>query len=305
MIFYFRLIRLPNLIMMALCMFLVRYFLILPAFRTEAIITGEYPAHMSKWEFLVLVMSTICIAAAGYIINDIHDVHTDSINKPGKNQIGKKISESIAKYCYYVLNLAGILAGFILAFQIGKPAVGIVQTFTAATLWMYATQYKKRPFTGNLLIALLSGLVPLIPALFEPEFYRNIIYTLLFGFFAFLLTLVREIIKDIEDIDGDELSQYKTLPVRFGLPVTRGILYFILLVTAIFMVYVLHLFFYSNSVINFWYLVAIFEIPFAALAYLVATAKEKKDYSFASQFSKLVLLAGILAIIPFYYYFLI
>ncbi|MCC7232986.1 MAG: geranylgeranylglycerol-phosphate geranylgeranyltransferase [Bacteroidia bacterium] len=300
----FKTFRVLNLFMMALCMFLIRYFLILPAFRTEAIITGEYPVHSDKWHFLLLVIASLLIAAAGYLINDIYDVHTDEINKPGKNQIGRKITEGMARGIYYLLNAIGIILGMYLAIHAGKPIMGVVFIFSAASLWMYATQYKRLPLSGNVLIAVLSGLVPVIPALYEPSFYPNIFYTLVFGIFSFLLSLCREIVKDIEDVDGDERSQFKTFPVRYGITATRSVLYIILTGSGLFTAYILHLLFYTNNVINFWYLVAIFEIPVAAIAYLVSTAKEKKDYSFTSNFIKLTLLAGILSVIPFYYYFL-
>lgn len=94
--YFLKLIRLPNLLMMVLTQFLVRYCIIIPAFQTEYNITGEFPDHLSKFDFSLLVLSTILIAAAGYIINDIFDITADEINKPESVVIGKKITEKSA-----------------------------------------------------------------------------------------------------------------------------------------------------------------------------------------------------------------
>ena len=302
--YFLKLIRLPNLLMMVLTQFLVRYCIIIPAFQTEYNITGEFPDHLSKFDFSLLVLSTILIAAAGYIINDIFDITADEINKPESVVIGKKITEKKARLVYLLLNAVGISISLYLAIKIEHPTMALVQVFIVASLWMYSSYYKRRILSGNFIIALLSALVLIVVGLFEPEFYRNFVFLMAYSGFAFFVSLTREIIKDMEDVEGDEKAQYKTLPVRFGLQKTKGIIYFNLLLTGGLIVLVFYQFFFINKVISFWYLLSMFLIPFRALTYLIYSANEKKDYYYASLFTKIIMLVGILTMIPFYYYFL-
>ena len=304
MLAFLKLIRLPNLIVIALSQLLVRYCLIIPAFQAQYNNTEIFPAHLNKFEFCLLVFSTILIAAAGYIINDVFDVSIDEINKPGKNIIGKKISEKSATGIFYIFSAIGILIGIYLAFKINKPVMAFVNLFVAGSLWMYSSYYKKRLLLGNIIIAILSSLSLLIIGLFEPEFYLNITYLLIYCVFAVALSLVREIIKDIEDIVGDELAQCKTIPILVGIKWTKFILITLIVFTAVLIGRILFVYFYDNTVISYWNLLAIFEIPFVALAYLVVTAQEKKDYHFASLFTKIMMVLGIFTLFPFYYFFL-
>jgi len=301
---YLRLFLLPNLLMIALTQFLVRYCIIMPAYVTEYRNTGVFPEHLSRIEFLMLLFSTVVIAAGGYIINDVFDVFTDEINKPGKNIIGKKISEKTARMVSFIFLIVGSVLGTALAIKKHIIVMGLIFPFSAVSLYMYASYYKKRLLVGNLLIALLSALSVLIVALFEPQFYLNIQFVVIYAVFAFLISFVRELIKDAEDLDGDERAQSKTFPVRFGLKKTKVLAVFLMIILAGAVGFYLYRYFYHNTVINFWYLQGLFMIPFSALIYLIVSAEEKKDFTYASIFSKLVMLYGILTMIPFYYYFL-
>ncbi len=304
MLFFLKIIRFPNLIIIALSQVLVRYCLIMPAYQAEYNNTEVFPVHLSKIEFLLLIISTLLIAAGGYIINDVFDVRIDEINKPEKNRIGKEISERRATNLFYIFSAIGVMIGFYLAFKINKPVMAFVNVFVAGSLWMYSSYYKKRLLIGNVIIAVLSALSLLVVGLFEPEFYPNIIYLFIYAAFAFALTLIREIIKDIEDIDGDELSQCKTIPILAGSKWTKVVLMVLTVLTAAGMGWILYSYFYDNKVISFWNLIAIVEIPFVALGYLILTASEKKDYHFASTFTKIMMVLGVLSLFPFYYFFL-
>ncbi len=301
---FLKLIRLPNLLIIAASQALVRYCLIMPAYKTAFNYTGIHPTHLTKIDFILLVFSTLLIAAAGNIINDVFDVRADKINKPGKNSIGKLISAEAAKKLYYIFSAIGIVLGLYLAFKIEKPVMGFINVFAAGSLWMYSSYYKKRLLIGNIIIGLLSALSLLTVGLFEPEFYPNITYLLIYSGFAFALTLIREIIKDMEDLDGDERTQCKTLPVIAGIKKSKQVVLFLITITGGMIGYILITYFYGNKVISFWNLVALFEIPFLALSYLVITASEKKDFHFASTFIKIIMVLGVFSLFPFYYFFL-
>ncbi|MFM7726106.1 MAG: UbiA family prenyltransferase, partial [Flavobacteriales bacterium] len=202
-----RIIRPLNLAMMAGVMLLARYCLILPAFETEKIITGVEPEHLGRWMFALLTFGTCCIGAAGNVINDRFDVLTDSVNRPGTNIVGEKITIKQAETIFIVLSIIGSFIGVFMGLSSDKPFLAVIHPFTALSLWMYSSFYKRRMLSGNFMIACLTFLIILLPGLFEPEFYRNIQYLLLYALIGFLVTLAREIVKDAEDVDGDERMQ--------------------------------------------------------------------------------------------------
>jgi len=304
MIKYARLVRLPNLLIVILTLVLVRYCLILPAFKAEFFITGFFPQYLSDLNFFILVSSVVSITAGGYIINDYFDIHIDAVNRPGKNIVGIILKERTALRLFVILSAIGIVSGFYVAAKIAKPGLGFLHVFSVASLWMYSSFYKRRLFIGNLIIALLCAISVLIVGLFEPEFYKNFVFLTWFVVPAFLLTLIREMIKDVEDIDGDELSQCKTAPIILGIRKTRIIILSLIIILVAYLTYILQENFYTNTVINFWYLLGIFLIPISALFYLVLTAGEKKDFYYASVFSKILMVAGILSMFLFWNYFL-
>jgi 4-hydroxybenzoate polyprenyltransferase len=293
-----------NLFIIALIFFLVRYCIIMPAFITEYHNTGVFPQHMTKPEFFILLFATLMIAAGGYVINDVFDINIDAVNKPRKNAIGKSFSIESAKLTSYILFTIGSIAGIALSFRLHVTAMGLLLPFSAVSLFMYSSHFKRRMLIGNFIIALLSALSVLLVAFFEPGFYPNIQFVLVYAVFAFFISLIREIIKDAEDIDGDELAQCKTFPILFGIRKTKLLLSLLIVLNLAVICYFLSIYFYHNTVIDFWYLVAIFAIPFFALGYLVSAAEIKKDFQYASAFAKFVMLYGLLTMIPFYWYFL-
>jgi 4-hydroxybenzoate polyprenyltransferase len=301
---FLRLIRLPNLIIMALTMMLCRYCLILPAFHTEELITGTAPEHMSRLHFILLTFATLLIAAGGNVINDRFDIVTDEINRPGKNIIGKRISIRSAERIFFILSGLGSILGIGLGLQTEKLVLAFIHPFCAISLWMYSSYYKRRFVSGNILIAFLSMLLVLVPGLFEPEFYRNILYLLIYGVFAFLLTLCREIIKDIEDVDGDERLQCKTLPIRYGEKVAKTIAFSFLFITIVSLSFILYFLFHESTVTSWWNLGLIFILPLIGISYLTLTATEKKDFHSISLTLKIYMLLGSMSMFPFWYYFM-
>jgi 4-hydroxybenzoate polyprenyltransferase len=293
-----------NLVIIDLTQFLVRYCIIMPAFITEYNNTGAFPSHLSKAEFLLLMFATMAIAAGGYAINDVFDIHIDEINKPGKNVVGKKLTSGAARSAAFILFLIGSVVGITVSIRAGVPAMGFLLPFSALSLYLYSSHFKRRLLSGNFIVALLSSLSVLIVALFEPHFYPNIQFVLIYAAFAFLISMIREIIKDAEDVEGDERSQCKTFPILYGISKTKTLLSILIALNLAVICFFLVTYFYSNTVISFWYLVGLFAIPFMALGYLVVSAETKKDFHYASVFAKFLMLYGVLTMIPFYWYFL-
>ena len=301
---FLKLIRWQNLLMIAITQFLVRYCLIMPAFTVEYKVLNVFPDHLNKLQFIFLVASTLLIAGGGYIINDIQDITMDHNNKPGKNKINNGISEKNALNIYYAVTIIGVIIGFYTAFTIEKISLGFVPLFAAVSLYMYSTFYKKRFLSGNIMIAVLSALSVMIVGLFEPAFYKSFIYLLWYGVFAFEISLIREIIKDIEDKDGDERAQSKSLPIMYGIKKTKVVVFGLIIFMVASIMHVLYNDFYDNTVISFWILTSLFILPLFILAYSLYISEEKKDFQFASAIAKGYMMMGIFSLAGFWYYFL-
>ena len=227
--------------------------------------------------------STILIAAAGYIINDYYDVKIDLINKPERVVIGKGITRRYALLFHTVLSVTGVAIGFLLNWKIG------VTNFTCAfLLWLYSNALKRLPFVGNLTVALLTGLSIFIVNLLYPPM---VVLVGIYSLFAFFITIVREIIKDLEDLRGDDTFGCKTLPIVWGIRGTKLFTYFLL---ALFVLLVIVLHQLSTPLpINFfsWSLF----LPIVMLVGWLVRADTRRDFYQLSQFCKVIMLAGILS----------
>lgn len=231
----------------------------------------------------LLSTSTILIAAAGYIINDYYDVKIDLINKPERVVIGKGITRRYALLFHTVLSVTGVAIGFLLNWKIG-----VTNFICAFLLWLYSNALKRLPFVGNLTVALLTGLSIFIVNLLYPPM---VVLVGIYSLFAFFITIVREIIKDLEDLRGDDTFGCKTLPIVWGIRGTKLFTYFLL---ALFVLLVIVLHQLSTPLpINFfsWSLF----LPIVMLVGWLVRADTRRDFYQLSQFCKVIMLAGILS----------
>src|SRR6056297_2955401 len=159
---FLSLIRLPNLLIIALTQFAMRYLIVEPLLPSPS-----FTLQFDDLHFMLLVMGTIFIAAAGYIINDYFDIRTDRINKPAKVVVGETIDRRTAMILHSLLNILGIGIGVYLSLHIGILALSFIFFFTAGLLWFYSTNYKRQFLIGNLIVAFLTAMVPFIVVLFE------------------------------------------------------------------------------------------------------------------------------------------
>ena len=214
---FLKLIRWSNLLMMALSLWLIRYSFFHPL---------EIPVVLSDGQFALLVLSTLLIGAAGYVVNDLYDLENDRINKPERMTIGPVFSEDEAWRAFGFLFLAGGLIGLYLGWITGKWGYGSINLITGFWLYLYASDFKGRPLLGNLLISFLSAGVLTYPLFFDvlprmplaandPGRIALLVFTGYFCF-AFVLSLLREWVKDLEDVDGDEKLGLRTMPIAWG-----------------------------------------------------------------------------------------
>lgn len=232
-------------------------------------------------KLFLLAISTMLIAAAGYIINDYYDVKIDLINKPERVVIGKGITRRYALLFHTILSLTGIALGFFLDWKIG--ALNFIAAFL---LWLYSNALKRLPFIGNFTVALLTGLsIFSVNLLYPPLFMLVWVYSL----FAFFISLVREIIKDIEDLKGDDTFGSKTLPIVWGIRRTKQFTYFLI---ALFSILVISLHRWVTPLPVGFFMGFLF-LPMMVLLVWLVRADTRKDFYWLSQVCKIIMLAGV------------
>ncbi|UXX80217.1 geranylgeranylglycerol-phosphate geranylgeranyltransferase [Reichenbachiella carrageenanivorans] len=236
---------------------------------------------LGDFRFFVLVLSTVIIAAAGYYINDYYDIKIDLINKPSKVIVGHTIKRRPVMIAHTTLNAIGILLGSMVSLWIG-----FVHLVCAFLLWWYSNQLKRLPFVGNFVVAALTATTLLVLLVY----YHSVdLLTMVYALFAFGITLIREIIKDIEDVEGDASYGGLTLPVWLGIRRTKWIL-FILIIPFVSSLVVFLLRVQNQYLLYYFGLLA---VPFLHFLYRFAYADTKKHFSYLSRYCKWLIIAGI------------
>jgi 4-hydroxybenzoate polyprenyltransferase len=245
---------------------------------------------LTDWKLFFLTSTTIMIAAGGYIINDYYDVKIDLVNKPDRVVIGKTITRRYAILFHSALSTIGVLLGFLLSWKIA-----VINFFSAFFLWLYSNELKRKPFIGNLMVALLTGIsIQIVAVLYQSTNPLIFIY----ASFAFFMTLVREIIKDMEDLKGDHTFGCKTLPIIWGLRKTKFVIYIVL---AVFSITVLTLNEIYTQLPLLYFIIFLF-IPLLWLLVRLIRADTVKDFARLSAFCKIIMLMGIMSMIFIYIY---
>ena len=296
---YLKLIRYQNLLLLAFMQLLFRYGFL----KFQNIFLS-----LNDWQYGLLVLATVLIAAAGYVINDILDQETDYDNDKGNVIVGKLISEKVAYNFYFVLNITGVGIGYYLASVIHKPSFAGAFIIISATLYMYATSLKQMLLIGNIVVALLLsfsviiiGLFDLFPATYEGnQTEMGIMFSILidYAIFAFIINLIREIVKDMEDIEGDNNNGMSTLPIAIGLGKTSKIVGVLGIIAALILLWYIN----SNLMSSKLYYAVIYGLIFvvAPMIFFVVkvwNAKTKEEFRFLSTVLKWIIFFGILSIL--------
>jgi 4-hydroxybenzoate polyprenyltransferase len=275
---FLRLIRVQNLLIVVFTQYLARICLIDQ--------TGGSPIHaLLDPAMLLLSFSTVCIAAAGYIINDYFDIKIDIINKPERVVIGRYLKRRVAMTAHQMLNVMGCLVGLYLS-----RWVFLLDVLSVTLLWFYSTQFKKQPFIGNVVVSFLTALSLLVLAVY---YRKNVDLLLIYASFAFVITLVREIIKDMEDLRGDARFGCRTLPIIWGIRRTKQFLY--VLIAS----FIATLFIVAGDLDNQHLNITFFALlaPISWLIYRLVRADTKRDFGFLSQLCKIIMLLGVSSMI--------
>jgi 4-hydroxybenzoate polyprenyltransferase len=298
---FLKLIRWPNLVFIILTQLLFYLGVYVPLYQVN-----------DFKKLIWIIIASVFVAAAGYIINDYFDLNIDQINKPGKNVFVRSVHRRWAIIWHFIFSFLGIL-GTALAVGLHQWYLIIANICCVALLWFYSTSFKRQLLIGNLVISLLTAWTILILffAYTQPseafsanptsiKFFR---IAFLYGGFAFVISLIREAIKDMEDIEGDARYGCKTLPIVLGIRTTKiyTAVWIVVLAAAliILQLYVLQFGWWMAVIYGILFVI----IPLLYMLFRLIKAQSSKDFTYLSRFSKWIMFAGILSMVFFRIYF--
>ena len=297
MFHFLNLIRWKNLLMIALTQVLIKYALFSPL---------NIDIALSGFGFSLLVLATLCIASAGNIINDIYDVETDLINKPDKVIVGNTISESKAFSLFIAFSIIGVGIGFYLSNLIDRSGFSAIFIIVSALLYIYSTYLKQTILIGNIVVStlvamsiIIVGLFDLLPAITPQNQHEQLdIFKILLGYalFAFMINMLREIIKDIEDMKGDAESGMKTFPIFIGRKRSIKVVFGLSMILVLAILFYVINYLYKQQIAVIYFLVFIVG-PLLYFMIKIISAKHNKELHHLSNVLKLTMLTGILSLL--------
>jgi 4-hydroxybenzoate polyprenyltransferase len=296
-------------VFIVLTQFLFYYCIILTAYEGHGI---DHAWFLSARVFWLLAASSVLIAAAGYIINDYFDLNIDQVNKPASIVVQKIIKRRWAIFWHLGLSIAGMLITLYVSHHIGNWLIALINLLCILLLWFYSTTFKRKFLIGNLVIALLTAWVVLVLYVSELDVItltRNTIYqatitrifklAMLYGGFAFVISLIREVVKDMEDIAGDEKYGCRTMPIVWGIPASKVFtaVWLIVLTVAVLVlqVYAIML----GRFVAALYGILVVALPLLLILRSLYTATTPGQFHKISTWIKLVMLTGILSMLFF------
>jgi len=303
---FFKLVRWPNLVFIALTQLMFYSCVYL------SVASNNYSINQLNL-LLLLITASVLIAAAGYIINDYFDIKIDTINKPQRLIIGKIIKRRWAIVWHWLLSGIGILLSIYISYKINVWIITIVNVLCVLALLFYSTTFKRKLLSGNLIIAALTAWTILVVYFFVGanlfslngwEFENDGInvrklfkFTLLYAGFAFIMTLIREVIKDLEDMDGDRQYNCNTMPIAWGVPASKVFTaVWIIVATAVLLVVQLYVWQLGKWATALYFLVFIIA-PLVLLLHKLKYAKSSSDFAKLSNLVKLIILTGIISMV--------
>lgn len=307
----FKLIRYKNILFIVLIQYITRVAIVKPYLD----IYGLEPA--TSWLFFIaLILSTAAIAAGGYVINDYFDTRIDEINRPERVIIGKTVSRQRAMMLHQALTVIGVLAGLAMSWKAHSIPAAFIILFIPGLLWFYSSVYKRQFFIGNIIVAFSCGMVPMMVVIVESFMLKGahgidvinmgitsqlLYFGMIFSIFAFITTLIREIVKDFEDEIGDRDMECNTLPIVAGPFWAKTIVISLSVFTLLLLNYYYFKYFPLGTDSNtLFYQLTVIQAPFIYFMYIVAKAKHVADYKKANAIIKFIMLAGTLFAIPIY-----
>lgn len=298
---FLKLVRWPNLVFIILTQLLFYYCVYIPLFGMNEYI-----------KLIWLILASVFIAAAGYIINDYFDLNIDQVNKPERNIFVRSVNRRWAIIWHFIFNLIGIVATLV-AVGFSKWYLVLANIVVVLLLWFYSTSFKRQVLIGNVVISLLTAWTVLIvffaytnpqhAFMADPASVKFFRISFLYAGFAFVISLVREAVKDMEDLEGDERYGCKTLPIIFGVRTTKiYALIWVVVLTGALLILQLYILQFG------WWIAVLYSVLLVILPLLYTVSKLIKastipDFAFLSQLTKWIMFTGIVSMIFFRIYF--
>ena len=259
--------------------------------------------------FTISLLSTLLIAAAGYIINDYFDVKTDKINRPNTVVIDVVIKRRWAMILHILLNAIGLVLGLYLALKCHNLKLVLFQILSILLLWFYSTHFKKQLLVGNIVVSLLTAAIPIMPMVYDYYLtgeinpmismiigsFLNTLVIIVLGYssFAFLTSFAREVVKDMEDYEGDIKTGGKTMPIVWGMITSKVVTFFTIIITIGLLLLACLKFHKDQHNIAVYYILGLVILPLIILLIQTIKAKTSKDFKLASLLLKFTMLFGI------------
>ena len=304
---FFKLIRWPNLFFIAATQVLFRFFVLNFVYKGSNNDYGEN-IKLSLPLFYWLVFASLCIAAAGYIINDYFDVNIDLVNKPGKLIVDRYIKRRWTIVWHIILSFIGLVISCYIGYKLRNFYIPLFNFAAIIALFFYSTTFKKKLLIGNIIISLLTAWVILVLTFSEysfriifPDIYwkRLVKVSFIYAGFAFIISLIREVIKDMEDMQGDAKYGCTTMPIVWGLQVSKvfAAVWLVVIIAGIAFVqfYVIQLGWWLSAIYSLLTII----IPLTWVLRKLYMAQSPKDFHQLSNAVKLVMFTGILSMIFF------
>lgn len=297
---FLKLIRVENLLIIALTQCCIQFFVL-----KDFIHYSDFTTTL----FFISLLSTLLIAAAGYIINDYFDVKTDKINRPETVVLDVVIKRRWAMVLHIIFSSIGFVLGLYLALKCHQLKLITFQIVSITLLWFYSTHFKKQLLVGNIVVSILTATIPLMPLVYDYYFAYSctpglICYNqksldiigyivIAYSLFAFLTSFIREVIKDMEDYKGDVETGCKTMPIVWGVITSKVFTFFLIAITLGLLLFSILFFYHKQQLTPFYYVVSLIMIPLVVILFKTLFAKTTKDFKMASLLLKFVMFFGI------------
>ena len=286
----FTIIRFPNLVFIFLSQIIIYFKVIVPL-----AILAQLHTVITNSDIFILALSTTLIAAGGYIINDYFDVKIDEINKPSRVTVELQFKRRHIMFAHIALDIIAVLITIPLALKAGHISLIGIPLISILMLVLYSAYFKRKPLSGNLIVAALTALTVYTPALYEFNIFHRVSMEsiTIIAIYAFCLTLMREIVKDLEDLKGDEADGCRTFPIVFGINHSKNLLYLLATLFFIFNSYIISFLHYFYQA----FFVGLLNIAMIMFVYYLWKANKHIQLKFLSRLLKIITFYGVILLI--------
>ncbi len=302
----FKLFRISNLVLIVLLQVFLRKYFISPMLNSFGL-----ELQLSDFQFLLVLLMTLCITSAGYIINDYFDLKRDYINRnPNDVIVGKTVPRRAAMATHLVLSAIGILIGFYLSYVLHVWVLALLPIFIAGLLWFYSTEYKRQFIIGNIVLAVLGVLPIVLTVLYEPALFKaylnpeyraiSILIFKVISFFtviAFGINLLYALVKDLQDLPGDEATNCRTLPIVAGEMASKFTFTIVSVMLIFALFYVQNMQYVNKAYVPLMYIVFGLELPLIIANVMLYLTNKIEKYKYVTQLMSVIMVVGIFSIL--------